>query len=347
MNKYAGFIAEVHRMDSLRIYWLNPPDTTQAVAADSTVRDTTQRNAMALADSGKPKAPPKPPLPLDSVMTRLATAKSELASLFYTSIGRTDSALFWYHRIVQDHPLSPLVPRALFTIAQIYSQDSTVSKPAVDSLYHQIIEQYPQTLYAAEARRVLGLPPITATPDTAEALYRQAEQAMLSGRNENAIDTLKLLVQSYPTSTYAPRAEFAAGWLYEQVLNQPDSAIANYQRLRARYPSSLYAARVQPKLMEVELRDKAIADSLSRRSKAIADSVARKNNPVADSTMQKQNAAVGVQQKPVTDEAPLGKRRGAESPAGRDSTIPPRIQVPDTGQTQQALPPISKPEKRD
>ncbi len=297
MNKYAGFIAEVHRMDSLRVYWLNPPDTTRTVAADSTVRDTTQRNAMALADSGKPKAPAKPPLPLDSVMTRLATAKSELASLFYTSIGRTDSALFWYHRIVQDHPLSPLVPRALFTIAQIYSQDSTVAKPAVDSLYHQLIEQYPQTLYAAEARRALGLPPITVSPDTAEALYRQAEQAMLSGRNENAIDTLKLLVQSYPTSTYAPRAEFAAGWLYEQVLNQPDSAIANYQRLRARYPSSLYAARVQPKLMEVELRDKAVADSLARKSKAIADSVARKNAPVADSTMQKQNAAVGVQQK--------------------------------------------------
>ncbi len=130
MNKYAGFIAEVRRMDSLRVYWLNPPDTTQAAAPDSTVRDTTQRNGVALADSGKPKAPPpKPPLPLDSVLTRLAIAKSELASLFYTSIGRTDSALFWYHRIVQDHPLSPLVPRALFTIAQIYSQDSTVSKP--------------------------------------------------------------------------------------------------------------------------------------------------------------------------------------------------------------------------
>ncbi len=120
---------------------------------------------------------------------------------------------------------------------------------------------------------------------------------MLSGRNENAIDTLRLIVQSYPTSTYAPRAEFAAGWLYEQVLNQPDSAIANYQRLRARYPSSLYAARVQPKLMEVELRDKAVADSLARKSKAIADSIARKNAPVADTTMQKQNAAVGVQQK--------------------------------------------------
>jgi outer membrane protein assembly factor BamD (BamD/ComL family) len=125
----------------------------------------------------------KPALPLDSVVTRLATAKSELATLFYTSIGRTDSALYWYNRLIQDHPLSALVPRALFSIAQIYSQDSTKSKAFVDSLYRQLMDQYPQSLYANEARRALGMPTVAASPDSAEALYHQAEQAMLSGRN--------------------------------------------------------------------------------------------------------------------------------------------------------------------
>jgi TolA-binding protein len=354
MNKYASFTAEVLKMDSLRNYWLHPPDTTSAVHADTVARDTAQLKVTAVADSGKPKVPPKPPLPLDSVLTRLAVAKSELATLFYTSIGRTDSALFWYHRLIQDHPLSPLVPRALFSIAQIYSQDSTVSKTVVDSLYRQIMEQYPQSTYAAEARRALGLAVVAVFPDTAEALYHLAEEAMLAGRNENAIDTLKLIVQSFPTSSFAPRADYAAGWLYEQVLNQPDSAIAAYQRLRARYPSSMYTTRVQPKLVEVELRNKALADSAAQRKKALADSTGQKNKAVVDSTgqmnkvmadssAQKKTPAAAVSQKKATeDEGPINKPPEV-SPAGRDSTLAPRTRTPGKSQTGGKVPPTSNP----
>jgi tetratricopeptide (TPR) repeat protein len=282
MNKYNGFTAEIDKMDSLRAYWLAPHDSSTA-RQDSVVQDSLQETKTARADSAKPKQVSRPPLPLDSVLTRLALAKSELAALFYVSIGQKDSALFWYNKLIEDHPLSPLVPRAIFTIAQIYTQDSTVSKSVVDSLYRQLVDHYPRTPFAAEARRALGLPAVNVSPDTAETLYHMAEEAMLAGRNEHAIDTLNLIVQSFPASTYAPRAEYAAGWIYEQVLDVPDSAIATYQRLRARYPSSPFTARVQPKLLEVELRDKAVADSLARIQKAAADSLAGMQKVAADS----------------------------------------------------------------
>ncbi len=327
MNRYAGFALEIRNMDSLRTFWLTPRDTAM-VSADTVAQDTARGKKVAAADSGKAKLPPRPPLPLDSVLVRMASAKSELATLFYTTIGRTDSALFWYHKLIQDHPLSPLVPRALFSIAQIYSQDTTVARQGVDSLYRQLVEQYPQSLYAAEARRLLGLPAVTVSPDTAETLYHQAEQAILAGRNEHAIDTLRLIVEAYPSSVFAPRAEYAAGWLYEQVLDQPDSAIANYQRLRAKYPSSLYAARVQPKLIEVEMRNKAAA--------AAADSAAQKQNPVPEVT----------QKKAIADTVSPVRQPMQETGGGPDSTVVPTNRPPDTTDARRELPPISNQEEQ-
>ncbi len=119
------------------------------------------------------------------------------------------------------------------------------------------------------------------------------------------------------------------GWLYEQVLEQPDSAIANYQRLRAKYPSSTYAARVQPKLVEVEMMIKAAADSAARKAaadslahRAVSDSVAQKAVP--DSAAHKQ-AAPGdsLRQDVIDDELPPTARIPA-APGGPDSTaLPP------------------------
>jgi len=330
MNKYANVTAEIDKMDSLRAYWLTPRDTSSA-APDTVSRDSLQEKKTARADSGKPKPAQQPPIPLDSALTRLALAKSELATLFYITIGQKDSALFWYHRLIEDHPLSPLVPRALFSIAQIYSQDSTVARPVVDSLYRQLVDQYPRTQYAAEARRALGMPALDVFPDSAEALYRQAEEAMLAGRNEHAIDTLNLIVQSYPTSPYAPRAEYASGWIYEQVLDKQDSAIANYQRLRARYPSSPYTARVQPKLMEVEIRDKAVADSLARIQKAATDSLARMQKSGTDSLALKGTQTTDMKEgKPANNQLTGTKELAPDAPVGRDSTLAPKENLPDT-----------------
>jgi tetratricopeptide (TPR) repeat protein len=335
MNKYASFATEIRKMDSLRTYWLTPRDTV-TVSPDSVVQDTSRQKRVAAADSGKPKLPQRPPLPLDSVLTRMATAKSELATLFYISIGQKDSALFWYQTLIKDHPLSSLVPRALFSIAQIYSQDSTIARPVVDSLYRQLADQYPQSVYAAEARRALGVTAIDISPDSAETLYRRAEQAILTGRNGHAIDTLNLIVQSFPKSSYAARAEYAAGWLYEQVLNQPDSAIANYQRLRTRYPSSPYAARVQPKLIEVELRNKAAADSAVQKQKAAADSAAQKQKAVAEVK----------QTKAPSDTVSVNKDALQQTPIGRDSTVVPKGTPVDTVNEHRRLPPISNEQRQ-
>lgn len=198
------------------------------------------------------------PVPIDTIKARLADAMNELAALWYTGFGITDSAFFWYNRLLVEFPASPHTPRALYTTAQMYAgQDSLSNKARVDSLYRLIVDRYPRSEFAVAARRLLRLPAAAAAVDSAETAYRRAERLLLSGSYGEAIDSMRILSAVYPASPYASRAEYAAGWMYEQKLNMPDSAIAAYRRLSVRFPSSSFAALVKPKLDAVDQKNAA------------------------------------------------------------------------------------------
>jgi len=198
--------------------------------------------------------PVAPKLSADSIGNRLAIMEGELATLFYVVMDRTDSAAYWYRTVVEKHPKSSEVPRALFALAQITREDSTKPKESADSLYREIIARYPKTEYANEARRILGLPLERLARDEAEESYMDAESRVLRGDTTGALDAFRNVVATYPKSTYAPRAQYALGWVYENMAINPDSAIASYQTLVSLYPSSTYVPIVQPKLAEVQLQ---------------------------------------------------------------------------------------------
>jgi outer membrane protein assembly factor BamD (BamD/ComL family) len=225
-------------------------------------------------------------LSIDSVNAKRENAENELAGLFYATIVLPDSAEFWYREVLEDYPSGRDAPRALYTLAQIYSgRDSVASKPVVDSLYREIVRQFPRSQFAPEARKFLGLPPVGPVVDDAEQAYDRAERLLVTGDSAGAAEDFKKLAQHYPRSPLASRALFAAGWIYENRLYIPDSAIATYSKLIALYPTSPYATGVSPKLAEVTLfqRQKlaAAADSLAAkkalqaRRTAAADSLGR------------------------------------------------------------------------
>jgi outer membrane protein assembly factor BamD (BamD/ComL family) len=146
----------------------------------------------------------------------------------------------------------------MFALAQIYDQDSTrPSAATVDSLYKQIIDQFPESEFATESRRHLGLAPPKKTEAEDTRVYASAERLMAEGKTTAAIDTFALVVREYPESPLASKAMYSVGWLYEQVALLPDSAIASYQKLVDLYPKSEYAEMVKPKLSEVDLFRKA------------------------------------------------------------------------------------------
>ena len=254
LNRYSQFRADLHRLDSLRAVLQTKHDTT-----DSTVvlTDSSRAKPEVAADTLRRRSPtPSVPVPMsiDSIDSRRANIMDELATLFYATMGRTDSAVTWYHRLLNEFPDGPFVPRALYTLAQISSLDSSASRPATDSLYWVIIKRFPETSFASEARRLLGLPPEARKIDPSLVLYGKAEELIDSGQGLAAADSLKEFLRLYPGSALAAKAEYSLGWLYENVTMQPESAYAHYDRVVRLYPGTPFAMRVLPKVMDPEVR---------------------------------------------------------------------------------------------
>ncbi|MER3523053.1 MAG: hypothetical protein C4326_03055 [Ignavibacteria bacterium] len=248
---YFTYRNEILRNDSLHCVILFPPDTTQLATRDTTTRDSTAHTP-GKGDTLVTRAPTVPPPPLDTVLARLAHNKSELASLFYTALHVVDSAKYWYERLVTDHPTSRYVPGALYTLAQIARQDSLAPAQRADSLLRVIVERFPESEFADEARRVLGMPATVREEDTLALAYREAEGLIQQGDYTRALRRLQTIAKRDSSSPYSAKAQYAIGWIYENVQPNLDSSIASYERLVKRFPRSPYSSAVQPKLAVVE-----------------------------------------------------------------------------------------------
>ncbi len=340
LGRFLQYRRDVNRLDSTLLAVLHPPDTLQVkdsvvVHADSLGRDST---AMTRADSLTPKPPPVPAVHPDTVRTRLAAAIDDLAGVFYANMELPDSARVWYRRLVREFPGSKAAPRAFYVLARIESSDSTVDRAVPDSLYRRIVEKYPLSPFADEARRLLGMPPLVRAADVAEESYARGVQLMQAGKAKAAIDTFSVLVKHFPGSPAAVRAMYAAGWLYENEAKSQDSAAAFYERLVAKAPSSTYALKVGPRVQEVQAarrvaQEKARADSVAKAAAAAAalDSIKAKQAPkvsaAQDSLKGKPGAAAAVTDSArakvaggvpaVTDSAAL--KRAGTAPAAIDS----------------------------
>ena len=274
LTRYFQFHGQVMKYDTVLADLQALPDSAKR-----------QRAAITVPDTLHPQAVSRPAVSIDTANARRETAMNELAGLFFATIGLPDSAEYWYIRIVHEYPSGRYVSRALYTLAQVYAgRDSVASRPVVDSLYREIVRRFPRSEFAPEARRLLGLPPEVPSVDEAELAYGHAERLMFKGDSAGAVEDFKKVARQYPGSPFASRALYAAGWIYENRLDNRDSAIASYTKLVALYPASLYAVQVTPKIAEVTLKQKqaaAAADSAAIRRAlpppGVPDSLQRHN----------------------------------------------------------------------
>jgi len=263
MNRYAMLRSQMANCDSLRLAILHPhPSNADSIRQDSTlVRDSRTDTSKVTA-----KTKPAAAVSIDSVESMRARTSIELAGFFYSNIGAVDSARFWFQRLLTEHPKSTHAPRALFMLAQIAAQDTLQGRLDADSLYRILIQRFPESEFANEAARFLGLPTARKTGDEADKVYVRGTELLAMGKDEAAIDTFLTVVRQYPLSPIASKAQYAVGWVYEEVQLRPDSALANYQRLVTAYPNSEYAFRVKPKIAEVEIKKREAEDSARRDS---------------------------------------------------------------------------------
>lgn len=201
----------------------------------------------------------------DSLRSVNAALFYEIAEIFYSELQEADSAVLWYKRSIGLTSDSIRSPRVLFVLAEIANShpDRDYGKPT--EYYRKIVEEYPDSRYADQARVILQLPKKAKEVDSAEKTYVLAESLVESSQYEKAVKTFSEIVDSFPTSPYAAKSEYAIAWLYEHRLSEPDSALSHYKNVVAKYGASTYAGIVRPRIGDTTaVRKDSIAVSLPK-----------------------------------------------------------------------------------
>ncbi|HEX2866300.1 MAG TPA: tetratricopeptide repeat protein [Ignavibacteriales bacterium] len=230
-------------------------------------REDTQRQPQQQMQTGQTnkKSPPvMPKISADSIRTLLAKNEYELGSLFFTELNVPDSAYYYYNHIVTSYPGNPYMGRTLYALGSYYLTKDNKAK--ADSLFEVIYSDYNNESIVNAAASKLGKPLINLKYDEAEELFVHAEQKMKDSLYNQAISEFRNIYHNYPKSSYAPKALYASGWIYENNLDMPDSAAAVYDSVLAKFPTTAYANAVRGKMQvfnDEKKKEQAVRDSIN------------------------------------------------------------------------------------
>lgn len=212
---------------------------------------------------------PKPRRPLftaDSLNKLIVKNKLEEGNLFFTELNMPDSAYKNYIDILTNYPENQYTANTMYGLATYYL---TVDKQnEADSLFNLIYDNYKTQSIVNAAALKLNKPPIDLDFDPADQVYSSAEADMLNNQFDSAVNKYFNLFVNYPNSSLAPKALYAGGYILENSLDNSDSAVVFYDSLLVKYPTSVYAIKIRPKInfykLELQKRKKAELDSLKR-----------------------------------------------------------------------------------
>ncbi|MGH2569311.1 MAG: tetratricopeptide repeat protein, partial [Bacteroidota bacterium] len=131
------------------------------------------------------------PVNIDSMRVVNARIAYDLAEVYYSDIEIPDSALAWFQRALDWKVDSTRVPRARFILAELGRTTNTNTELEIAEQYRQIIRDYPSSVYADEARKVLGLPVTVRDTQEDDRAYAVAESLLWAGQYDGAIERLK------------------------------------------------------------------------------------------------------------------------------------------------------------
>jgi tetratricopeptide (TPR) repeat protein len=235
-------------------------DTTQTSPSDtSAVSDTTQNQSMADSlfaqtttdfstddDYLLEVKPEFPKVGIDSLEAKIANDYFALGNLFFTDLIRPDSAYYYYDLLLNEFPETKQKPRVLYALGTYYNTKGLVEKS--DSLFNVVYTEYKTHPIASEAAKKLGKPPLIRESDPAQAEFLTAESQIEEAQYDSAYVLLKNIVSNYPESIYKPKSLYTIGWLYENVTDEPDSAVKYYSKIIDEYKNSEYAMAVRRKV---------------------------------------------------------------------------------------------------
>jgi len=193
--------------------------------------------------------------------------------LFYSEVGIPDSAAYWYDRVLAHDTDTTHLPRSMFIMADIVRDRPDLHATAPDGWYRRIVNEFPHSRYAAAAKEALGMKVAEGAASPALAEFEEAEAQCDAENYDEAIRLLRQIAEKNKGSEVAARSQYMIGWIYEQLVNEPDSAIAHYDTVVRDYGSTPYAMnlrnRLSSEIFETTPPDSARSDKDSVQVKQI------------------------------------------------------------------------------
>lgn len=181
----------------------------------------------------------------DSALYLITKNQFELATLFMLELSLLDSAEFWFDIVSNSNFKPDYTPRAYYAMAEIHRLRG--NHLAVDSLYDLLIKDYGKSDYAIQAKKIKGITVEIEKPEL-EILYERALKLTYENKPREALKIFSIIVATDSSSELATKSFYTSGWIFENILNNNDSAKFYYQTLRDKYPKSIYAENVSGKV---------------------------------------------------------------------------------------------------
>jgi TolA-binding protein len=230
----------------------------------------------------KKKPPAHPVLSIDTLKSNLVKNEFDLGNVFFNEFNRPDSASYYYNDILSNYSGSKYEARTLYSLGIYFETLNDTVK--ADSIYSIIYDHYRTEKVVNAAAVKLNKPLLDFEFDPAKDLYADAETDMVKKNFNVSLDKFYGISVKYPKSPLAPKALYASGWILENDLKLYDSAAVVYDTLTTRYPKTVYASKVYPKLYyykeELQRKKTALQDSLAK-----LDSLATKKSGIKQDSL--------------------------------------------------------------
>ncbi len=189
------------------------------------------------------------PISSDSALFLLTKSQFELATLFLLDLSLPDSAEFWFDIVLRSIFIDMFAPSAFYALSEINRTKGNSVK--ADSFFNMIIKNYPETKYAHQVRKIMGIDYTVEIPEM-EKMYSNAINLSDQKKYKESFSVLNQIYEKDTLSDYAPQALYTIGWLYENNVFNTDSAKFYYKRLIDKYPSSMYSNNIIGKIKVAE-----------------------------------------------------------------------------------------------
>ena len=202
---------------------------------------------------------------------KVFNAYYQLAELFMYGIVQNDSAEYYLKLLLTKFPESEKQTKILYTLGYFYK--NTDRKTEADATFQKIIDTYPNTIYADEARKILGIQSkgnkIIQNP--VDEIFTNAVNFFTLNKYAEAIAELKLVGEKYPSDTLVAKSLYSIGWLYENKLVNKDSSLLYYNKLKNQFPQSEYTLKVAPMLEYIASVEKKETPDSTQINTAVSD----------------------------------------------------------------------------